>query len=88
MHECASKLTREKSMELIADREEYIQARMQKIVAEEYQSEVLEMLEDENYDDEDFNMILGSGYPTNLSNKNDGLEKKLVKKSEELNKSS
>ena len=47
MHECASKLTREKSMELIADREEYIQDQMQKIAAEEYQSEILEMLEDE-----------------------------------------
>ncbi len=54
MHECASKLTREKSMELIADREEYIQDQMQKIAAEEYQSEILEMLEDENYNDEDF----------------------------------
>ncbi len=53
MSEVASKLTREKSMELIAEREEYIQQQMQKITEEEYQSEVLELLEDENYDDED-----------------------------------
>ena len=69
MSEVASKLTREKSMELIAEREEYIQQQMQKITEEEYQSEVLELLEDENYDDEDFNMILGPGYPTDLSKK-------------------
>lgn len=83
MHEVASRLTREKSMELIAEREEYIQQQMQKIAEEDYQSEVLGMIEDENYDDEVFNMILGPGYPTNLSNKNDGQEKKLVKKKDD-----
>ncbi len=84
MHEVASKLTKEKSMELFAEHEEYIQQQMQKIAEEEYQSEVLELLEDENYDDEDFNMILGQGYPTNLSKKCDGKKKKLVKKKEYL----
>lgn len=86
MHEVASKLTREKSMEFISNREEYIQQQMQKIAEEEYQSEVLGMIEDENYNNEDFNMILGSCSPVNLSNTNDGQDKNLVKK-EDNNKS-
>jgi len=85
MHEVASRLTKEKSMELIANREEDIQQQMQEITEEEYQSEVLGMLEDDNYDAED--MILGPGYSTNLLNKNEVQEKKLIKKKKDLDES-
>lgn len=60
MQKVASQLTTEKSREFIAKREEIINEKMRKIEEREYESEVGLMKENEDYDDDDWNMILGN----------------------------
>lgn len=87
IQEISSMLTREKSMELMDAREEFIKEKMKEIEKREDESEILGMLEDEDYDEEEFNMLLGASYLNNSLN-NDNKGKKLVKKKDDRNESS
>ncbi len=80
MQKVASMLTREKSMELIDDRKEIIEEKMKEIEKREDESEILGMLEDEDYDEEEWNMLLGTSRQSNSLKKDNVQEKTLVRK--------
>lgn len=80
MQKVASMLTREKSMELIDARKEFIEEKMKEIEKREEESEILGMLEDEDYDEEEWNMLLGTSRQSNSLKKNNVQEKTLVRK--------
>ena len=80
IQEVASMLTREKSMELIDARKEVIEEKMKEIEKREDESEILGMLEDEDYDEEEWNMLLGTSRQSNSLKKNNAQEKTLVKR--------
>ena len=88
MQEVASNPTVEKSMELICNCEQIIQEKMRKIEEEEYQSEVAIMEDDEDYDDNNWNMILESGGQSNSLKTSNVQKKVLVRERTDNNESS
>lgn len=80
LHRVASKVTRESTIQFVEDRSKIINKKMDEIERREEESEILGMLENERYDDEEWDMLLGSNRPTSSLIKDDYQEQVLVKK--------